>query len=388
MMGRSSPQPPVSLLDPVGQYKRLQPVIDARIATVLGHGRFVNGPEVAELETALAARSGAKHVVAVANGTDALNVALRTERIGPGDAVFVPAFSFVATGGAVALNGATPIFVDIDPRTFVMDPTVLADTIRHVRSVGDLVPRAVMPVDLFGLPADYGRLEPLCREEGLFLLVDGAQSFGASQHDRRVGAFGDATITSFFPSKPLGAWGDGGAMFSDDRARMEQWRVVCAHGTSGDPYDAQRVGTNSRLDTLQAAVLLAKLPGYQDEIARRNAIANAYTEALRDVAETPVVPDGNVSVWAQYSLLVDRRDAVRAALNDRGIPTRVYYPRTLPAQVAFRCSAGLGLPCPVAENITTRVVNLPMHSELDDSMVARVITALRDVLRHRPGKRR
>ena len=289
-MGRSSPQPPVSLLDPVGQYKRLQPVIDARIATVLGHGRFVNGPEVAELETALAARSGAKHVVAVANGTDALNVALRTERIGPGDAVFVPAFSFVATGGAVALNGATPIFVDIDPRTFVMDPTVLADTIRHVRSVGDLVARAVMPVDLFGLPADYGRLEPLCREEGLFLLVDGAQSFGASQHDRRVGAFGDATITSFFPSKPLGAWGDGGAMFTDDRARMEQWRVVCAHGTSGDPYDAQRVGTNSRLDTLQAAVLLAKLPGYQDEIARRNAIANAYTEALRDVAEMLQAP--------------------------------------------------------------------------------------------------
>ncbi|MCY3701127.1 MAG: DegT/DnrJ/EryC1/StrS family aminotransferase [Rhodospirillales bacterium] len=363
-------------------------MIDARIATVLGHGRFVNGPEVAELETALAARSGAKHVVAVANGTDALNIALRTERIGPGDAVFVPAFSFVATGGAVALNGATPIFVDIDPRTFVMDPSVLADTIRHVRSAGDLVPRAVMPVDLFGLPADYGRLEPLCREEGLFLLVDGAQSFGASQHGRRVGAFGDATITSFFPSKPLGAWGDGGAMFTDDRARMEQWRVVCAHGTSGDPYDAQRIGTNSRLDTLQAAVLLAKLPGYQDEIARRNVIADAYTEALRDLAEIPVVPDGNVSVWAQYSLLVDRRDAVRAALTERGIPTRVYYPRTLPAQMAFRGSARLGLPCPAAADITTRVVNLPMHSELDDLMVARVIAALRDVLRHRPGTQR
>ncbi len=388
MMGRSSPQPPVNLLDPVGQYERLRPEIDARIATVLGHGRFVNGPEVAELETALAARSGAKHVVAVANGTDALNIALRAERIGPGDAVFVPAFSFVATGGAVALNGAIPIFVDIDPRTFVMDPAVLADTIRNVRSAGDLVPRAVMPVDLFGLPADYGRLEPLCREEGLFLLVDGAQSFGASQQGRRVGAFGDATITSFFPSKPLGAWGDGGAMFTDERERMERWRVVCAHGTSGDPYDAQRIGTNSRLDTLQAAVLLAKLPGYQEEIARRNAIADAYTEALCDLAETPVVPDGNVSVWAQYSLLVDRRDAIRAALAERGIPTRVYYPRTLPAQAAFRGSAGLGLPCPVAEGITTRVVNLPMHSELDDSMVARVVTALRDVLRHGPGIQR
>ena len=378
---------PVTLLDPVAQYRRLQPEIDGRLAAVLAHGRFINGPEVAELEAELATLTGSGHAVAVANGTDALNIALRTEGIGPGDAVFVPAFSFVASAGAVALNGATPVFVDIDPRTFVLDPAALADTIRHVRGGGDLVPRAVMPVDLFGLPADYGRLGPLCREEGLFLLVDAAQSLGASQHGRRVGSMGDASITSFFPSKPLGAWGDGGAMFTDDPARSAQWRSVCAHGTTEDPYDAERTGTNSRLDTLQAAVLLAKLPGFRDEIARRNAIADAYTEALRGLAETPEVPAGSVSVWAQYSLLVDDRDALRAALAERGVPTRVYYPRTLPAQQAFRSVAGLGLPCPVAEETATRIVSLPMHSELDDRAVDQVVTALLDVLRNWPGSR-
>ena len=382
-MNDSRSRSPVTLLDPVAQYRRLQPVVDARLAGVLKHGRFINGPEVAELEAELAALTGSRHVVTVANGTDALNIALRTERIGPGDAVFVPAFSFVASAGAVALNGATPVFVDIDPRTFVIDPTGLADTIRHVRRVGDLVPRAVMPVDLFGLPADYERLVPLCREEGLFLLVDAAQSLGASQHGRSVGSMGDASITSFFPSKPLGAWGDGGAMFTDDPERIGEWRSVSAHGTSEDPYDARRTGTNSRLDTLQAAVLLAKLPGFRDEIARRNAIADAYTDALRGLAETPEVPAGNVSVWAQYSLLLDNRDAVRSALAERGIPTRVYYPRTLPAQRAFRHAAELGLPCPVAEKTATRIVSLPMHSELDDRAVDRVIAALLEVLRDR-----
>ena len=382
-MTDSPSRPPVTLLDPVAQYRRLQPAVDARLAAVLEHGRFINGPEVAELEAELATLTGSRHVVTVANGTDALNIALRTERIGPGDAVFVPAFSFVASAGAVALNGATPIFVDINPRTFVMDPAVLADTIRHVRTAADLVPRAVMPVDLFGLPADYDRLVPLCQQEDLFLLVDAAQSLGASQHGQSVGSLGDASITSFFPSKPLGAWGDGGAMFTDDPERMGQWRSVSAHGTAEDPYDARRTGTNSRLDTLQAAVLLAKLPGFRDEIARRNAIADAYTEALRDLAETPEVPTGSVSVWAQYSLLMDDRDAVRSALAERGIPTRVYYPRTLPAQRAFRHAAALGLPCPVAEETAMRIVSLPMHSELDDRAVDRVITALLEVLRDR-----
>ncbi len=376
-----SPAPAVvTLLDPVAQYKRLQTEIDARVATVLAHGRFINGPEVAEFEEALAAWSQAKHVVAVANGTDALTIALRAEGIGPGDAVLVPAFSFVATAGAVALTGATPIFVDIDPRTFVLDPDGLAATIRHVRADTGLMPRAVMPVDLFGLPADYGRLVPLCREEGLFLLADAAQSFGASRRGRRVGALGQAAITSFFPSKPLGGWGDGGAMFTDAAERMEQWRMVAAHGTLEDPYDARRTGTNSRLDTLQAAVLLAKLSGFQVDVARRNAIADAYTAALRGLAATPIVPPGTVSVWAQYSLLVDHRDAVRAALAERGIPTRVYYPKTLPAQPAFRESARLGLPCPVAEATTRHILNLPMHSELDDSAVDRVIDAVRKVL--------
>lgn len=384
MNGESS-EHPVTLLDLVAQYKRLQPAIDDRLAAVLGHGRFINGPEVAELETELAAMSGSRHVVAVANGTDALNIALRAERIGPGDAVFVPAFSFVATAGAVALNGATPVFVDIHPRTFAIDPTVLIDTIHHVHRAGELVPRAVMSVDLFGLPADYEQLVPLCREEGLFLLADAAQSLGASQNGRSVGSLGDATITSFFPSKPLGAWGDGGAMFTDDSDRARKWRTICAHGTLEDPYHARQIGTNSRLDTLQAAVLLAKLPGFRDEIAWRNVIASSYTEALQSMAETPVIPAGNASVWAQYSLLVNNRDALRAALAERGIPTRVYYPLTLPAQQAFQRFAGLGLPCPVAEETTNRIVSLPMHSELGDHAVDRVVAALRDVLRDPPS---
>ncbi len=379
-MSKSPSRTAVTLLDPVAQYRRLKPDIDARIAAVLAHGRFINGPEVRELEYALAAWSQAKHVVAVANGTDALVIALRAERIGAGDAVFVPAFSFVATAGAVALAGATPVFVDIDPRTFVIDPDCLAATIRRVRAAGELVPRAVMPVDLFGLPAEYERLVPLCREEALFLLADAAQSFGASRQGRRVGSLGEAAITSFFPSKPLGGWGDGGAMFTDQEERMQQWRMVAAHGTLEDPYDARRTGTNSRLDTLQAAVLLAKLPRFREELARRNEIAGIYTEALHGIAETPVVPDDAVCVWAQYSLLVDDRDAVRAALAECGVPTRVYYPKTLPAQPAFQASVRLGLPCPVAEATTRRILNLPMHPELDDSAVDQVIDGLRKVL--------
>lgn len=380
-MTDTSGETAVTLLDPVAQYKRLQPDIDARLATVLAHGRFINGPEVAELQTELKRFAGTDHAVGVANGTDALSMALRSERIGPGDAVFVPAFSFVATAGAVALNGAAPVFVDVDPKTFVMDPGALADSIRKVRRTGDLVPRAVMPVDLFGLPADYSRIIPLSAEEDLFLLVDAAQSFGARWRGRSVGSLGDATITSFFPSKPLGAWGDGGAMFTDDAERAARWRAVCAHGTDEDPYNAERVGTNSRLDTLQAAVLLAKLPYFADEIDRRNRIADAYSAALENDAEVPTVPEDCLSVWAQYSLLVPDRDVVRAALAERGVPTRIYYPRTLPQQAAFQRYAELGLPCSVAEDTAGRILSLPLHSELDDVAVDMVIDVTRKVLR-------
>ncbi len=371
----------VSLLDPVAQYRRIQPEIDARLAAVLAHGRFINGPEVAELESELERFAGISHAVGVANGTDALSMALRSERIGPGDAVFVPAFSFVATAGAVALNGAAPVFVDIDSKTLVMDPAALADSIQKVRRTGDLVPRAVMPVDLFGLPADYERLVPLAAEEDLFLLVDAAQSFGACWQGRRAGSLGDASITSFFPSKPLGAWGDGGAMFTDDSERAARWRAVCAHGTGEDPYNAERVGTNSRLDTLQAAVLLAKLPHFPDEVERRNRIAEAYSAAFEGLAEIPTVPEGCISVWAQYSLLVPNRDALRAALAERGVPTRIYYPRTLPQQAAFRRYAELGLPCSVAEDTAGRILSLPLHSDLDDGAVDTVIDATGEVLR-------
>lgn len=365
------------LLDPVAQYRRIAADVDARIRAVLEHGRFVQGPEVAEFEAALAAFTGAPEAVAVASGTDALAVALRGEGVGPGDAVFVPAFTFLATAGAAALVGAAPVFVDVDPRTFVIDPDDLAARVRAVRKEGRLRPRAVVAVDLFGLPADYGRLEPLCGEEGLFLLADAAQSLGASRAGRRVGTMGDAAAVSFFPSKPLGAYGDGGALLTSDPGRARLWRSLCSHGTGDDPYRGLRIGTNSRLDTLQAAVLLAKLPHFPDEVRRRNGIARAYDEGLRDVAGTPEVPEGAESTWAQYSVLVEGRDRVRAALEEAGVPSRVYYPIPLPRQEAFRAFAGDGGAWPVADRLAEQILSLPLHPELRDGECARVVEAFR-----------
>lgn len=367
----------VPLLDPVAQYRRIADEVDARVRAVLAHGRFVHGPEVAEFEAALAGLTGAPEAVAVASGTDALVIALRGEGIGPGDAVFVPAFTFLATAGAAALAGAAPVFVDVDPRTFTIDPDDLAERIRAVRREGGLRPRAVIAVDLFGLPADYDRLEPLCREEGIFLLADAAQSLGARRGGRGVGTMGDAAAASFFPSKPLGAYGDGGALLTADPGRARLWRSLRNHGTGDDPYDGLRIGTNSRLDTLQAAVLLAKLPHFPGEVRRRNEIARAYGEGLRDVAGTPEVPAGAESTWAQYSVLVDDRDRIRAGLEEAGIPARVYYPFPLPRQEAFRKFAGGGA-WPEADRLAARILSLPLHPELRDEDCARVIEAFRE----------
>lgn len=366
----------VPLLDPVAQYRRIAADVDARVRAVLAHGRFVHGPEVAEFEAALAGLTGAPEAVAVASGTDALVIALRGEGVGPGDAVFVPAFTFLSTAGAAALAGAAPVFVDVDPRTFAIDPDDLAERIRAVRREGGLRPRAVIAVDLFGLPADYDRLEPLCREEGLFLLADAAQSLGARRGGRGVGTMGDAAATSFFPSKPLGAYGDGGALLTADPGRARLWRSLRNHGTGDDPYDGLRIGTNSRLDTLQAAVLLAKLPHFPEEVRRRNEIARAYGEGLRDVAVTPEVPAGAESVWAQYSVLVDGRDRIRAGLEEAGIPSRVYYPIPVPRQKAFRGFAGGGA-WPEADRLAARILSLPLHPELRDEDCARVVEAFR-----------
>src|SRR6266849_4725248 len=292
----------VPFIDLAAQRRRLGTSVDEAVARVLDHCQFINGPEVAQLEAALAAFSGARHVVACASGTDALLMVLMAKGVGRGDAVFCPTFTFCATGEAVALTGATPLFVDVDEATFNMDTASLTRGIATARRLG-LTPKAVIPVDLFGQSADHDSVGAIAADEGLFVLDDAAQGFGASYKGRRLGTFGLATATSFFPAKPLGCFGDGGAIFTDDdelAALIESLRV---HGQSTtDKYDNVRIGLTGRLDTIQAAVLIEKLKIFGDEIAARNRIAVRYNNALGNIAVVPRVPDGYTSVWAQYTL--------------------------------------------------------------------------------------
>ena len=376
----SDPLPPIDFAGVRGQYARLAPEIDARIRAVLDHGRFIMGPEVAELEAALADFAGADHAVAVSNGTDALLMALMAEEIGPGDAVFVPALTFTATAEVVVLLGATPVFSDVDARLFNIDPTDLGHRIAEVDAAGELTPRAVIAVDLYGLPADYAALSTLCADWNLFLLADGAQSFGGSLSGARVGSLAPATAVSFFPSKPLGGYGDGGALLTDDVARAERYRSIRVHGKGDAKYDIVRLGLNARLDTLQAAILLAKLPHFAAEITARERVAAAYDAGLAGLVETPARVSGAQSAWAQYTILHDDRDALAAALKASGIPTAVYYPRPMHLQSAYAAfSAGEGF-LPVAEALCARVLSLPMHPDLAPEVVERICAALRDAL--------
>lgn len=368
--------PAITLVDLATQYRRLKPVIAARIQTVLDHGRFILGPEVAELEARLAAFSGAGHCVTVASGTDALTIALMAEGVGPGDAVFLPAFTFTATAEVVALLGARPVFVDVDQRTFNLDPAALA------RSIADCVsrnlgrPRAVIAVDLFGQPADYPALGEIAAAHDLLLLADAAQSFGGALKGVLVGRLAPVTAASFFPAKPLGAYGDGGALLTDDADRAALYRSIRAHGKGGAKYDIQRIGLNSRLDTIQAAVLLAKLDIFPEELAARRAAAIRYSADLPPTVQTPGLADGAESAWAQYTITCDRRDDLAAALKDRGIPTAVYYPLPMHRQTAYaRYGDGPGS-LPVSEKLSSQVLSLPMHPYLDDSMIARVCAAV------------
>ncbi len=359
------------------QYARLKPEIARRIAAVLDHGRFVMGPEVAELEAALAAFAGCRHAIAVSSGTDALLMALMAEDIGPGDAVFLPAFTFTATAEVVALLGATPVFVDVDGRSFNIDPDDLERRIEATAAAGAVRPRAILAVDLFGQPAAYDRLRDIAARHGLFLLADAAQSFGAALDGRPVGTLAPVTATSFFPAKPLGGYGDGGALFTDDDARAERLRSIRLHGKGAAKYDIVRVGLNARLDTLQAAVLLAKLAVFPEELEAREAVARRYDAGLDGAVETPRRTAGARSAWAQYSILSDERDRIAQALGADGIPTAVYYPRPLHLQPAYaRWGAGEGS-LPVSEGLCRRILSLPMNPYLEDAEVARVVAAVR-----------
>ena len=373
---------PVPFIDLAAQRARLGKSIDDSVSRVLTHCQFINGPEVTTLEAQLAAFSGAKHVVSCASGTDALLMVLMARQVGPGDAVLCPSFTFCATGEAVALVGATPVFVDVDEATFNMDPASLKRGIATAKARG-LKPRAVIVVDLFGQSADHDAIAAVAEAEGVFVLDDAAQGFGASYNGRKLGTFGLATATSFFPAKPLGCYGDGGAIFTDDDELAEVLRSIRVHGQGSDKYDNVRLGITGRLDTMQAAVLIEKLKIFEDEIAARNRIAERYARGLGNVVTVPRLAPGCTSVWAQYTIRLPKgtdRGAFAAALMAQGVPTAIYYTRSLHQQTAYRDFPVADGGLPASERLSDDVISLPMHAYLDEPTQQRIIEAVRAAL--------
>ncbi|MEM9706410.1 MAG: DegT/DnrJ/EryC1/StrS aminotransferase family protein [Pseudomonadota bacterium] len=363
-------------IDLQAQRRRLGDRIDEAVQRVLAHGRFVMGPEIEELEQSLCAYIGATHGVACANGTDALQLPLMAWGIGPGDAVFCPAFTFASTAEVIALMGATPVLVDVLPDTFNIDPDDLNAAIEKTKSEGALKPRAIIAVDLFGLTADYPTLRAIADRYNLKLIADSAQGFGATLDGKHALHWADVETTSFFPAKPLGCYGDGGAMFTNDDDLASLLTSLRNHGIGEDRYDNVHIGLNSRLDTIQAAILNEKFAIFPDEIVLRNQVADRYSAHLQDVVKTPVVPDGYVSVWAQYTICASDRDGLRAALSDAGAPTAVYYPRSLHQQGAYaKCPiAPSGLA--VSVELSKCVLSLPMHPYLGTDDQDRIISVI------------
>jgi dTDP-4-amino-4,6-dideoxygalactose transaminase len=374
--------PAIPFIDLAAQRRRLGPAVDSAIARVLNHGQFILGPEVRTFEAELAAFCGAKHAVTCASGTDALVLALRARGIGPGDAVICPSFTFCATAEVAALVGATPVFVDVDEATFNIDAKGIAGAIEVAKGLG-LKPKAVIPVDLFGLAADHAAVAAAAEAEGLFILDDAAQGFGATFNNRRLGSFGHATATSFFPAKPLGCYGDGGAVMTDDADMADVMRSLRMHGHGSDRYDNVRIGLASRLDTIQAAILIEKLKIFPDEIEARDRVARRYADGLAGIAITPTVPAGVTSVWAQYTLRVagGRRDALATSLKAEGIPTAIYYPIPLHLQQAYKhYPVGKG-GVAVSARLAAEVISLPMHAYLDAPTQDRIIDAIYRILK-------
>jgi dTDP-4-amino-4,6-dideoxygalactose transaminase len=365
-------------IDLKAQQARIKDRLDARIQAVLADGNYIMGPEVRELEAKLAEFCGARHVLTCANGTDALHLALMALKAGPGDAVFCPSFTFAATAEIVPHVGATPVFVDVDPETFNLSAESLKRAIQLAKESG-LKPAGVVPVDLFGLPADYDAIEAIARENGMWIIADSAQGFGGIYKGRTTGSIGDIATTSFFPAKPLGCYGDGGAVFTNDDQLAELISSLRVHGKGSDKYDNVRVGVNSRLDTIQAAILLEKLAIYPDELAARQRVAARYSDALRQRFAVPVIPEGLVSVWAQYTLRAasgEERDAAMAALKAEGIPSVVYYPMPLHRQQAYRDYPVDPHGLVSSEELAKTVFSLPMHPYLEPDTQDRIIRTL------------
>ena len=375
----------MEFIDLKKQYERIKPRIHDRINEVLRHGKFIMGPEVTELENQLASFVGCRYCVSCANGTDALLLSLMAHDVGPGDAVFTTPFTFIATAEVICLLGATPIFVDIDPDTYNIDPMKLqkvieglkAGIIRGTNVDKKLNPKGIIPVDLFGLSADYDEINRIAKTHGLFVLEDAAQSLGGSYKGKRVGNLTDIAAISFFPAKPLGAYGDGGAIFTNNESMADRLRSLREHGKGSHKYDNVRIGINGRLDTLQAAILLPKLEIFDSEIKERQEVAARYSTALKDIVKVPHVPDGLLSAWAQYSLVTDKRESYLSKLKELGIPTAIYYPRPLHLQTAFSHLGYQQGDFPVAESMSERIFSLPMYPYLDTSDQNRIIEAVK-----------
>ena len=355
----------MQFIDLAAQYQHLKEKIDARIQTVLNHGNYIMGPEVFELEDKLAEYVGVKHAITCANGTDALTLCMMVLDIKEGDAVFCPTFTFFATAETIAFANATPVFVDSDEQTFNICPIDLEKQIKNIIAEGKLKPKAIIAVDLFGLPANYPEIQKIADKYGLKLIEDAAQGFGGSINGKKAGSFGDISTTSFFPAKPLGCYGDGGAVFTDNDEYAELLRSYRVHGKGNDKYDNVRIGVNSRLDTIQAAILLEKLAEFPQELINRNNAAVSYEKELVATYQTPQVPDGYVSSWAQYTLVAEDREAKMAKYKEQGIPTVIYYGTCMHQQTVFIDLGYQEGDFPVAEKLAKQVFSLPMHGYLN-----------------------
>ncbi|MFT5320231.1 MAG: dTDP-4-amino-4,6-dideoxygalactose transaminase [Pseudohongiellaceae bacterium] len=371
----------IQFIDLPAQQATIRTELDTAIKKVLDHGKYIMGPEVSELEQQLCEFSGAKHCITCSNGTDALVMALMALEIGPGDAVIVPSFTFVATAEAPALLGATPIFVDVDPDYFLMDPTSLEDACQVARNHG-LNPRCVIPVDLFGQPANYTAINQFARDHNLHVIADAAQSFGAELNGSKVGSLATLTTTSFFPAKPLGCYGDGGAIFTDNDELAQRLKSIRVHGQGTDKYDNVLIGVNGRMDTLQAAILIEKLKIYPEEIRKRDIVASRYSNDLKDMVSVPGLMSGATSVWAQYTIRVpaDLRDTIAIELKGKGIPVAVYYQKPLHLQTAYAHYPASTKTLQTSETLAKEVLSLPMHPYLDEQIQEHIIKCVNSLV--------
>lgn len=370
----------IQFIDLKAQQERIRDELDQAVARVMDHGGYIMGPDIKQFEDDLSAYTGAKHSISCSSGTDALALYLMAKNVKPGDAVFAPSFTFIATAEVIAWLGATIYFIDVTDDTFNIDPQSLKTAIADAKAAGHN-PKGVIAVDLFGQPADYDELSAITDENGMFLLADAAQSFGSEYKGRKTGTITEATATSFFPAKPLGCYGDGGAVFTSDDELADTIKSIRVHGKGTDKYDNIRIGINGRMDTMQAAILIEKLKIFPDEMEKRQNVAQRYNEGLKDTFKTPFVKDGNLSSWAQYTLIADNRDAMLAACKESGIPTAVYYPKPMHQQTAYTSYPCVSTGLPVSEALSQSVFSIPMHPYMDNKTQDFIIESLNAIAR-------